>query len=206
MNRLMLAFFLMTSMAGVSRADLVYTFRFSPTTGFVAPGTQTIAIFLDETATAPDVTNLATLGMGTANFSVSSTTAPVVFTSATTGFVDDASLTFGFTDLTVPGVVTFNQTTLTTASLVQGTLGTGDATIASIQLGTFTFDLLEGQTTTLSTLAIGPADFALNDGTIISTIGSASYTITAVPEPTSLALVGMVGVGSLVARYRRRKA
>ena len=90
----------------------------------------------------------------------------------------------------------------------------------SVVLGTFTINATVNGTGSLSVagfnnLADDISVFTdnvggfLNLGTgtsddVFASAPTFNYTFTAVPEPTSMALVGLVGVGGLVARYRRR--
>lgn len=206
MKQILVALTLLVGMAGSLQAELIYGFRFSPTTTLVLPGVQNIDVFLDQTGTAPDVANLHTIGLGTANFTVNSSDPTISFT-ASTGFVDGAEggLVGAGVDVSMSGTAVFSQASFANPGTVaSGTLATGGSlTFSTIRIGTVSFNLAAGQSTTISTAAFNPGDFDLADLTPVTSITQASLTITAVPEPSSLAMLGLAGCGAALLRRRK---
>ena len=199
-----LAILIALSVVGVSEASLAYAFRFSPSAP-VGVGPQEVSIYLDEVATG-EATKLDVYGLATANFAVQLSN-PLAFTGATTGFVDDPvfGLTSASVDLTTAGIVSFAQNTFDVPSLANGTLGTSTfPNIASILLGKVKFDLSLADSGTLTTVNIAANDFLLGDLSSVNSIASATFNITAVPEPTSMVFAGILGVSGLLT-YRRRR-
>jgi len=79
-------------------------------------------------------------------------------------------------------------------------------------LASFTYvaDVVGDTTFSFNTGSPGFNVASLNTGDVdtaggLSALGTTTITVTAVPEPSSVALLGLVGVGLCVARFRRRK-
>lgn len=206
MRFLLLSMALLVAMTSNCKADLIYEFRFSPTTTSVLPGTQTIDVFLDQTATDLDVANLHTLGLGLANFTVNSSDAGMVF-SGISGFVNDGIDIGATVDVSTAGSAIFSQSSLLNpGTIASGTLATsGSSTFSTIKIGTVSFSLAAGQSVTLTTASFTNGDFDLADPffpTPIASITGANLTITAVPEPSSLALIAITAFACGCVRRR----
>jgi len=213
MNKIWFAFvaFALFTSSNASAA-LVYTFSFSPNAVSVSPGTQTVDIFLNETASGmntPLFSN-SSFGLGTSNF-IATLSGPTTFASATAGMNNGDGFSSINVDTSIAGEVNFAQArlslgTIATNSLVDSSVAPNTSTFNTIRIGTVSFVLGAGESTTLSILTPTLGDFTYSDGSVtgFSVPAGLALTITAVPEPTSMALVGVVGVAGLVARYRRR--
>jgi len=91
------------------------------------------------------------------------------------------------------------------------TVGFGSAAVAGILIDGTARQLLwlPVNTSLLGTFTLVGTSLGVNDptfGSDLSTqINSGSFTVTAVPEPTSMALVGLIGLGSVAVRRIRGK-
>jgi hypothetical protein len=81
-------------------------------------------------------------------------------------------------------------------------LGTSDRIVASVSLTTMGANV-GGYSMSLS--GLDAVDGGFNQ-IAVSSAGPLSYTIAAVPEPSSMALLGCVALGGYVIRRRRRNA
>jgi hypothetical protein len=97
-----------------------------------------------------------------------------------------------------------------TGSIDSGDLGATGAGVAAgtHQLASLTFQLSGAPvgTYTLETATAGPKGSEFSDTSFTSHFAASdAYTITVVPEPATLSLLGLGGLGSLVLRYKRKK-
>lgn len=182
-------------------AGLIFSIAKTSPTGDVPPGSATAAVF--GVFVRSDVPNQSFLG---ADFALA--------ISSTTGA--GGRYVAGTNDLLVPGVGGFIGSPFTapgsvavsfsSAANTAVTLGTTDTLLATLTLSTAGADVLEGNySMTLSGLdAIDSGFFQI----ATSAAGPVNYTITAVPEPTTVVSLGMatgiVGIG--IARKKLRRA
>ena len=210
--------------AGGRSASADYVLRFQAAVPVVSGVAQfnlnsdnVVSLYLDATGTS--ATDLGTNGLITANLgdpsfaSLGVLTLPSV-TLTGIGTIVSAAPEAAFTDSPIVGISGTKKEAAWTASVgfdpsIKGTL---NGATRSVLLGKFT--VKSGSVfgnnglltiTTPNFVDSTTGDFALDlpAGAIAVSSGS-GFAFTAVPEPTSMALVGVVGVGGLVARYRRR--
>ncbi len=218
----LLILFIVCFSACYCHASLNYSFRFSPASTDVNPGLQTIDIFLDESSTDPvnTPTRLANsaFGLGTGNLRIQISGS--TFTAATAGMVDNSSDP-------IPGFITSSATIESGNAEVNvqqsnfgdlptdlnGSLGTGNATFATIRLATVSFNLALGQSATLTIptpfydALNNASDFGYADlgGTLFEVPSGATLTITAVPEPTSIVFGSIVAAAGGIGVWKRRR-
>jgi len=154
----------------------------------VAPSGGVVNLFLIEDGNIPFLANTATfvlngVGSGTSIGSIS---------------------TANFDTKSVVGLTFSNsafQSTVNSVSL-NG--------VQAIQVGSINFSGTVGQFTTFRFADLnGGSQIILNNNAFNSDAavfgGSSTFTVTAVPEPSTIALLGLVSVGGLIARRFRRK-
>jgi len=168
-------------------------------------------IFATLTLTETVTTNISDFGLAGGSVAVTRNLAGVgTLASVTASPLGIAQFDTTYATAGSDPVLTINQT-----SFVGAGIGS-----TSVVLGTFTINATVDGIGSLSVAGLNNAadDVSvytdniggfLNLGTgtpddVFASAPTFNYTFTAVPEPTSMALVGVVGVAGLVARYRRR--
>jgi hypothetical protein len=209
---------------GVATAEPTYEFAFDSDNYLVAPGgTVDITVYLKETVNeGPSVLNSDGVGIFGAgarlNFDgTSPTRAKVLY---------DTNITPNpvFTNISDPGIV-IKSVTDTTAQLI-ATMGlisldvahADDPTLGMAEylmtIGTFKFTAgsVPGEVTSVYTSRVlneGDEEIdAMITGDIIaldSVVGQSGFTITTIPEPSTLLLSGMAAVAIFAFRCRRRR-
>lgn len=192
----------------IAKADYIRSLEFVGETTVNPGATTTVSVFFRETVTAgePLLLNDPTWGLTTANFTITR--------SASTGNNDiTAAVKNTIFDGTTP--VTFNASTASFPlfAILNTPTGSAGTTTSSLLLGTF--NVTGGAIGSVATFTFNtPAanDFILGDGapngplSVGASLGTLpSFTVTSVPEPASVFLVGMAGIGGLIARRWRKR-
>lgn len=194
--RVILALLVAAIATGSAQASTVLFFQpTSATTTTLGGPSITVDLILSETVT----TNINDFGVAGASFTI---------TRGGSGTIGTPVGNVAF-DISNAGgadpVVTLDQTSI---------LGIGQGT-SQVVLGSFVINASSAGNGTLSVSAFGnPDDIAVytdNLGTILSLspgiftgVANFTYTITAVPEPSSAALLAIAGIASI--HFRRRRA
>jgi hypothetical protein len=200
--RLLMSFFALTVFCGgTAEADFIYSLQIAPASQVIAPNaTTSVQVFLVESGTAGGgQVSMATNGLTAALVKLNWDTggAAVLNNSDVVGGTGFVQLTPGTTD-TVNRVASLTQQVSFAAFGVTGT---------SVLLGTFTFTAPNANDTVTNLTASqfnptpGSDDFVLANGQVLDGItangfASISTTVTAVPEPSSVALVGLCLAGA----------
>lgn len=207
--------FLILLLSSSLQAAPVYSLRFGSTSLSANPGQSvTLDVFFDEDATmGPPLLDLAggTNGLIIANFGVN-------VSGTGTSTVTAANGNASFDDIVFDAVP---PATLAQSTIVNDPVfGSGTGTIRSVLLGTITVTANGnvGDQNLLSLADFSPgADFVIDDGfgtlSFVAedspgfSYGTATINVTAVPEPSSFALLGLVGaVGAYRLRRRRERS
>jgi hypothetical protein len=174
---------------------------------FNVNSSNTVSLFLDDTLglSGPLESNgLVTANLGDLTFlplGVTLTGAGTILTATPNAAFDGLS-TIG----AVNGVGTQAVWTAAVDAVSPAVFGSATSFGYSVLLGNFTVNpgsVLGGNGSLMITAPVF-GDFALDNVGAIAVSSGTPFAFTAVPEPTSLVLVGIAGVGGLVARYRRR--
>jgi hypothetical protein len=196
---------------GTARADYVYQFADSSgnvSSNFsVAVGsTVSIEVFITQTGST---TGLSATGLnqgGVAVTGYSTSTATVPNTSAITPNDSNNGGPFNpaFTSTNVSGNTASVQVGLASGGVMAPTSG---ANANRILLGTFTFTGVSAGVTNVVTTSPNPGSNVniLADGTVIDPVGNvnAVINVTAVPEPSTFVLAGLLATGIAGAAWRR---
>ena len=201
------------SLRSTAQADLMLGFAQggSFSTSFSAAPNSTLTLQLILTQSNGE-TRLSNPGLAIADFQVAVdgvNVAPTAFTFGT-GFVDDTSTNSRITGLTAR-IAEFTGSNGITANVDSN----GDTTLDSVLLGTVTYNigaLASGnynltvlKRTEQGAFSIAAPQLSLTiDVTNVVTNGSATLTITAVPEPSSAVFLMLGGLWACVARRRLR--
>ena len=197
-----------------------YTLRFSTSApvnvgvaSFTVGSSNVIQLYLDDSVATGDLSNFGLITANLGDPNIGSFAPGVTRTGA--GTITAATPSASFSDSSTIGAVNGSGTEAAwTASVGFGTpvFGTTSAFGYSVLLGTFTVDAgnVEGANGSLSVTPTSLGDFAL-DGYNLTTEndlaglgGNFSFTVTAVPEPTSIVGGSLLGVlGLWVARRKR---
>lgn len=183
-------------------AGLIFSVAKTSPTGDVPVGSATAAVF--GVFVRSDVPNQSFLG---ADFSLAISSASGAGGRYVAGtndlLVPGAGGFIGSSPFAPPGAVAVNFSSLANDAV---TLGTTDTLLATLTLSTAGADALEGNySMTLS--GLDAIDSGFNQLTVASA-GPVNYTITAVPEPTTIVSLGMAAgiAGFGVARKKLRRA
>ena len=193
--------------ASASFAEAGVLFSTDTTPGAVASGRQAFTVRVNMVSDA-NVGNVTSYGFRVA---LSTIVGPLnSFTTLTgPGVTGDSQWALDFTH-TDPGI----NGTLTSLDFIGGP-GTGTNFLAATgpRFRDFSFSLTQASIpfpflVTVSGLAATPTGFLNGAANVISNAGTsfAAGTVTAVPEPASLALLASVGGLALCARFRNRKS
>ncbi len=215
-------FLLIVSYSAVAEAAVIYSLELvaqgntNPGTIQVNPASiTTVSVFLRERVDGASILRLNDVnwGMATANFGVVRTAS--VGNNNITGLAKNTRFDVNSTLSFDPSTASFPLSVDALSPLVLGEAGT---TTSRLFLGSF--DVTGGTDGSSALFTVtqpaGGLNFTLGDGTggngpvfLDGSLGTLpSLTITAVPEPTSMLLVGMVGLGGFAARRwsnRRQK-
>ncbi len=179
--------------------------------GFTAPGTVATAISTTSASTGYTVpitaSGLSNIGTGVSNLALDPATSAffsLPITNAGAGALQLETIGFGArstgtgaTTISVRSSVDSFASNIATFTLTANSAWAGFNNTLPVP-----FSLGSGDVT-LRLYASGGGSTAA-PGTINTRLDDIQLSVTAVPEPTSMALVGMVGVAGLVTRYRRK--
>jgi hypothetical protein len=226
LTRALLASALLAALAaGPARADYQFTFATAGgvfTNNFtinpnLGQTTVDIRVYLTQTATGSDTTGITTgpglnqagIQLNTSGPGIATVTGvtpndtahggPFNATNTTTGTGASAFLTEGFT----------SPSTGLTATATNTLLPNATAGANSVYLGTFTFTAGSAGTTSTVSVVPSPGQFNfLADGTVIDSLisnSTATISVTAVPEPGTVVLSGLLATGIAGGMWRRAR-
>lgn len=182
-------------------AGLIFSVAKTSPAGDVPPGSATAAVF--GVFVRSDVPNQSFLGADFALAISSASGAGGRYVAGTNDLLVPGAGGFIGSPFTAPGSVAVNFSSLANTAV---TLGTTDTLLATLTLSTAGAEVLEGNySMTLS--GLDAVDSGFNQIATASA-GPVNYTITAVPEPTTIASLGIAaGVAGIgIARKKLRRA
>ena len=206
---------LLLSLRSTAQADLMLGFAQgnSFTTSFSKAPNSNLTVQLILTQSNGE-TRLSTPGLAIADFQVAingANISPTAFTFGT-GFVDDTSTNSGITGLSTR-IAEFESSFTGNNGVTANLDSNGDTTLDSVLLGTVTYNigiLASGnynltivKRTELGSFSIAAPVLPLDVTNVVSN-GSATLTITAVPEPSSAVFLILGGLLGCVERRRLR--
>ena len=206
---------LLLSLRSTAQADLILGFAQgnSFTTSFSKAPNSTLTLQLILTQSNGE-TRLTNPGLAIADFQVAIdgvNVAPTAFTFGT-GFVNDTSTNSGITGLSTR-IAEFESSLTGNNGVTANLDSNGDTTLDSVLLGTVTYNigvLASGnynltivKRTEFGAFSIAAPGLPLDVTNLVSN-GSATLTITAVPEPSSAVFLILGGLLGCVARRRLR--